>query len=223
MIEWVLKALKHSGMSQAELTRVLARDHGWADNRSILNKILTGERTLKAEEMFDISKATGYPIPDGGAQGLVKEPEPGLRRVVVAAHVQAGDWAETWEWDEQEQYSVYVPDVPALKQFRLYGAEARGLSMNKRYPEGTVLVFNDVQETMESPVPGKRYIVERRRSSGEREHTVKLLVSDAAGKLWLMPESDQPEFQSAISVENGTGDGDMVIILGRVEFAVLRE
>ncbi len=147
----------------------------------------------------------------------------GTRHVTVAAHVEAGAWAESWEWPHEDQYTVYIPDDREWKGFTLYGAETRGPSMNKRYPERTVLVFNDVSETQEEPIPGKRYIVERRRASGETEHTVKTLYRDQEGKFWLIPESDDPRYQSPISIEEGTGDEDVVAIIGRVLFSVTRE
>ncbi|MGN6775848.1 S24 family peptidase [Rhizobium sp.] len=152
-----------------------------------------------------------------------EENEPSLRRVFVTAHVQAGQWAETWEWEDEQKYPVLIPDLPEYRTIRLYAAETRGPSMNKRYPERTVIVFNDVQETGEDPMPGKRYVVERRRASGEAEHTVKTLFLDADGKHWLMPESDDPRYQAPISIEEGTEDGDLVVILGRVVFSVTRE
>ncbi len=174
--------------------------------------------------------ASAYKVSEGwlltgeGRGPSAQAPEvPGLRRVVVAAHVQAGVWSESWEWDHSEQYDVYVPDEPQLKSIRLYGAETRGPSMNRRYPERTVLVFGNLQETMEQPIPGKRYIIERRRTDGTTEHTVKLLHMDADGKYWLVPESDDLRFQSPISVEDGTGEDDEVVIIGRVFFAVSRE
>lgn len=147
----------------------------------------------------------------------------GMRRVVVAAHIQAGAWSESWEWVEDDQYPVFIPDDSEFRGFRLFGAETRGPSMNRRYPERTVLVFTDIQETGETPIPGKRYIVERRRSSGESEHTVKLLHVDEEGKYWLLPESDDPRFQAPISVEDGASDDDTVVILGRVWYAVSKE
>lgn len=219
MKEWVKQALQHAGMSQSDLARELTANYGWSDNRSILNKIVKGTRTLEAEEMFDIAKATGYPIPGAGEA----QKEHGLRRVVVTAHVQAGNWEEAWEWDESDKYPILIPDLPEYKSIRLFAAETRGPSMNKRYPERTVIVFNDVQETGEDPIPGKRYVVERRRQSGEAEHTVKTLMTDNDGKLWLMPESDDPRFQTPISVDEGTADEDLVVILGRVVFSVTRE
>ena len=61
------------------------------------------------------------------------------------------------------------------------------------------------------------------RADGQQEHTVKLLHRDDDGKFWLLPESTDPLFQAAISVEDGVEDGDAVTIIGRVRFAVTRE
>ncbi|MDK4713014.1 S24 family peptidase [Rhizobium sp. CNPSo 4039] len=160
---------------------------------------------------------------EGRGPGAENDAPAGLRRIKVAAHIQAGYWAETWEWEEDAQYPVYIPDDPEYRPYRLYGAETRGPSMNKRYPEKTVLVFTDIQETQEQPIAGKRYIVERRRASGEAEHTVKLLHVDEEGKYWLLPESDDPRFQAAISIDDGIDDGDTVVIVGRVCYAVSKE
>lgn len=146
-----------------------------------------------------------------------------LRKVTVAAHIQAGAWSEAWEWEPDDRYDVWIPDDPEYRPFRLYAGETRGPSMNKRYPERTILIFTNVAETMEEPVPGKRYIVERRRAGGEAEHTVKLLHRDDDGKYWLLPESDDPRFQAPISINEGTGDEDSVVILGRVCYAVSKE
>ncbi len=93
--------------------------------------------------------------------------------------------------------------------------------MNKRYPEGTVLVFTDAMERPEDLVPGKRYLIERERADGLREATVKKLWQDEHGALWLVPESDDPRFQEAIALDGS--DGDTIRILGRVKYAVTRE
>lgn len=143
------------------------------------------------------------------------------RMVVVKGYVEAGAWAETWEWDEDNQYQVPVPDEPLFRGFTLHAAETRGPSMNKRYPEGTVIVFTDIIETQADIIVGKRYIVERERADGMREATVKQLWQDETGKYWLLPESTDPLFQEPIPI-NGNED-DTIRIVGRVRFAVSRE
>ena len=143
------------------------------------------------------------------------------RHVEVRAYVQAGHYAESHDLDDEDRYEVAIPNDLKFKQVPLYGAEVRGPSMNRRYPEGTALVFTDVIETGEDITVGKRYIVERERPDGMRETTVKLLWQDDAGRYWLLPESTDPRFQQPIALEGE--DGETVRILGRVRYAVARE
>lgn len=144
-----------------------------------------------------------------------------VRSVRVRQFVQAGEWAESFLWDEDDCYDVSVPDDIELRNYTLYGAETRGPSMNKRYSEGSSIIYTSLFETGEMPLPGKRYIVERERPDGLREATIKTLFVDETGKHWLMPESHDPRHQQPISVEGN--DGDTVRIVGKVVFSVQRE
>lgn len=145
----------------------------------------------------------------------------GFRTARVKGYVQAGHWAETWELPSEEQYEVPLPPDGNLAKVQLHAAELRGPSMNRRWPEGTVLIFTDAVETGEDIIAGKRYIVERERADGLREATVKKLWKDDVGQLWLLPESDDPRFQEPIALD-GTED-DTIRIVGRVRYAVSRE
>lgn len=144
-----------------------------------------------------------------------------VRHVRVRQHVQAGEWAESLMWDDDDCYDVIVPNDPEFSNAMLYGAETRGPSMNKRYAEGSAVIYTSLMETGESPIPGRRYIVERERSDGLREATVKSLWKDEDGKFWLLPESNDPRHQQPIDLSGG--DGDIVRIIGRVAFSVQRE
>ena len=190
---------------------------------TFVRDMLERDRAPSIDNLRSVANALDMTIIDLLSDKPTPKSDPGTRRVVVAAHVQAGHFSETWEWDESDHYDVFVPDDPEFRSLTLYGAEIRGPSMNKRYAEKTVVVFNNIIEAHERPILGKRYVVERRRPSGEVEHTVKVLHSDEDGKLWLVPESTDPRFQAPISIEDGTGDEDTVSIIGRVVFAVTRE
>lgn len=146
----------------------------------------------------------------------------GMRSVRVQQHVQAGDYAESHLWPDDDGYDVLVPDRTEYKSFTLYGAEARGASMNKVYPEGTVLVYVDIKETHENLIPGKRYIVERTLTDGLRESTVKTLWKDHEGVLWLLPESTNPRFGPVI-LKDGAPENETIRIVGRVIFSVRDE
>lgn len=148
--------------------------------------------------------------------------EPTHTRVVkVRGFLEAGAWSEATEWDEHDWYDVAIPDDPTLRSVPLYAGEIRGPSMNKRYPERTVAVFTHLADSGEQLTVGKRYVVERERADGLREATVKALWRDDGGRMWLIPESDDPRFQEPIPLEGG--ENDTVRVLGRVRYSVQRE
>ena len=144
-----------------------------------------------------------------------------VRIVSVRQFIEAGSWSESPVWHEDDWYNVAVPDDVEYRHFALYGAQTRGPSMNKRYPEGSALIYTSIFETGESPAAGRRYIVETERPDGMREATVKTLWRDEAGEFWLLPESTDPRYQQPLRLSDG--DGNVVRIVGRVVFSVLRE
>lgn len=205
----IKKLMEDRGISRDQLAEMLEV------HPTTISRLIHGQRKLDLEWLEKFATALKVKPAD------IIENRLSLRMVKVSGFVQAGAWAESWNWEEDDCYEVAVPDDSHLQAFGLYGAEARGTSMNKRYPEGTVLVFTDAIEAEEDISFGKRYIVERERADGLREATVKLLVQDEEGTAWLWPESDDPRFQQPIAI-NGN-DGDTIRIVGRVRYAVTRE
>lgn len=190
--------------------------------RSYVNDILIGKKhSVRTDKIESLARALQLDPADLSVSKSKAVAEGAIRRVLVKGFVQAGYWAETWEWGDDDQYTVPVPDDPALQPFTLSAAEARGPSMNKRYPDKTVLVFTDAVETGAALELGKRYIVERERADGLREATVKTLWRDETGKIWLLPESDDPRFQEPIPIDGG--EDDAVRVVGRVVYAVSKE
>lgn len=196
------------GLSQADLADILGIH--WQS----VHRAEVGKTTLNEVKRASYADALGVT-----ADELFEQQA--FRSVRVKGFVQAGTWAETWELQPEDQYEVPLPAAPELEGLTLHAAELRGPSMNKRWPEGTALVFADAIEAGEDFIVGKRYIVERTRADGLRETTVKKLWRDDDGKHWLLPESTDPRFQEPISVEGG--EDDTVRILGRVRYAVSRE
>ena len=202
-----IRELRESkGWSQADLGERLGI-HWQTVLRHEQDRGLTNEKKHYAEVLGADVESLFFPQP--------------FRTVLIKGYVQAGHWAETWELPEEDQYEVPIPNEPALTQFTLYGAELRGPSMNRRYLEGSVLIFTDAIETHEDLLVGKRYVVERQRADGLREATVKTLWQDENGRAWLLPESTDPRFQEPIPIDGA--EEDTVRIVGRVRFAVSRE
>lgn len=144
-----------------------------------------------------------------------------VRKVKIVGFVQAGEFAEAWQWEQDDIYEMPIPADEKFRGYSLLGVETKGTSMNKRYPEGTVLIYTNAIDTREDLKPGKRYVIERHKPDGTIEATVKLLWLDNAGKAWLLPESTDPLFQQPIPLAGL--DGETIQIVGRVRYAITRE
>ncbi len=126
---------KRVGVSQSTVNRWLKGAEPEGHHRDKIN--------LLGEMLFEPANASE-------ADGI------GVTLVRVKGHVQAGYWAESWELDEVDQYTVPLPPDPEFATLKLHAAELRGQSMNKRWPEGTVIVFTDLIESGEPVLLGKR-------------------------------------------------------------------
>lgn len=121
-----------------------------------------------------------------------------LATVFVRGSVEAGVWREAIEWHEDDWYSVTAPSDDRYPGIERFGLLVRGNSMDRIYPEGTILVCVRFADIARSPEPGDRVICLRRSRTGEYEATVKEYDLDAQGRHVLWPRSTQPEYQTPI-------------------------
>ena len=195
------KIRKSRGMTQAEVAAALGIDF------ANYNRLENGHTELTFSRMQDLAKILHCEPVD-----LIVNKGP-MRTIRVRGHVQAGMWSESFEWPEEDWYDTDIRDMPQYRKFNIYGAETRGASMDKFYPEGTVVAFTNIIETEEGIRQGEHYIVERESPDGMRETTIKRLSIDPEGKLWLVPESSDPRY-TPIAVD---GDEEETIrIIGHV-------
>lgn len=213
--------------------KALLRERGWS-NVDLAEKInahpttvsrLVNERILLGESwLLKLSEAFAVPPEEILAAPL------GVRNVTVRGTLEGGAWSQSWHFPESAVYHVPIPDDSLLQGMTLTAAETKGPSANRRYPIGTVVVFNDFVEASEPLREGSRYVIERRRGDGHVEATVKLLWRDPDRTLWLVNESDDPRYQDAVRM-NGQVDARGAFaegtittrILGRVLYSVHRE
>lgn len=123
--------------------------------------------------------------------------------VPVIGAVQAGHWAEALEWPQDEIYQVpfYIEDE--YRNMRTFALKVCGPSMNKKMPDGAHILCVKLWDWDEEPRNEDYVVVQRRNNHGLIEATVKLLKIDGAGKKWLWPESDDPEFQTPLRLDGG--------------------
>lgn len=124
--------------------------------------------------------------------------------LIVRGAVQAGHFAEAYEWGEDDWYRTALP-VTDLRYpgAELFGLEVRGESMNRRFPPGTTLACINLIHYQVDVKEGQYVIVETHDGHGGVEATVKKVRRDSDGKIWLWPESDSPHHQSPIDPDNG--------------------
>lgn len=120
-----------------------------------------------------------------------------LGTVFVRGAVQAGVWREAIEWVGDEWYSLTVPTDDRYPGAERFGLEVRGTSMDRLYPEGTVVIVVRFGDIARIPKTGERVVVLRRSAeTGEYEATLKEYQVDEQGRHILWPRSTAPEFQT---------------------------
>lgn len=196
------------GLTQSKLA-----DQAGTSNQMI-GLLEKGERQLTQDWMIRLSAVLNVQPAELIAEAPPPEP------IYVRGKVQAGTWSEALEWEQNRRYPVWVPIPGHWKPLPKYGLEVHGPSMNRRYPEGTILVCVGILDADIEPKEGQRYIVQRE-SAGEFEMTVKELKIDKDGRPWLWPDSDDPEHQNPLAA-NGD-DGDTIQILAIVITSVQPE
>lgn len=186
---------ERQGMTLATLAKLSG-----TNDPSTIHKLETGQRRLTDKWIERISGALGCSPAE-----LIGDGVP-MRRIVVHGAVQAGHWNEALEWPDEDRYNISVPIDPKYAGYPQFGLEVHGPSMNRRYPEGAVLVCIRLADMPVEPKEGRRYIVQRIRPDGSYEATVKeySTVPDGVPRLW--PRSHHPNHQSPIPLTGTSGE-----------------
>lgn len=131
--EWVKDAIKHSGLSQAELARRLTEQLKRAIDRAAVNKMTKGTRAVAGDEMIAIEEITGYPAPLENADGLVKVPM--LDSLVSASNLSP---REAVRVEDVKRY-IAASDLPPGDWIAL---TVEGDSMDRVSPPGSIIFVN---------------------------------------------------------------------------------
>lgn len=120
-----------------------------------------------------------------------------LTRFSVIGAVQAGLFQETYEWPESDWREGFMPHAPKRFPHAMrWGLDVRGPSMDRDYPEGSVVVFvwcDDIGQP--EPAHLDHVVVTRRDENDRIEATLKEFRIHDDGSRWLWPKSTDPNFQ----------------------------
>ncbi len=119
-----------------------------------------------------------------------------LEQVFIKGYVQGGAWRDAIEWDGSEWYSITVPADDRFPGVERFGLEVRGTSMDRLYPDGTIVIVVRFGDIGRMPQPGERVVCLRRDDNDNGyEATIKEYDRDAQGRHLLWPRSTDPDFQ----------------------------
>lgn len=138
-------------------------------------------------------------------------------QIEVRGSVQAGVWRDAIEWPQADWYAITVPVDQAYAGMRRYGLLVEGESMNKIFPDGSIVVAINLSEVGRMPKTGEIVVAIRRSTrTGEFEATVKAVQVRDDGEIILWPQSTDPDHVQPIRVpvqvqEDHAGMPDVMI------------
>jgi transcriptional regulator with XRE-family HTH domain len=211
----------------AEKIKELRSSLGWSTtqlakhigvNQSTVSKYELGVQEPKTEPNQKLAELAGMTLGQWlGVEPLAEDAR--ARTVVIVGELQAGYWREAVEWDHDAQYPVSVYLDPDTPNYPLQGYIVRGTSMNRIYPDGTVVFVASTISNGLHPEDGQYVLVTRRNKDGLYEASLKEYVVERDGTINLMPRSYDPEHQKPLVVDDG--NAEEVTITGVVMGAYL--
>lgn len=190
---------KKAGVAASTLTRFLS---GNSINTNISTSSIA-KISFAALAIFEEKFQAGTlpPIPEPDYSDV--EPGPEFQRLRVSTlpvlgAVEAGVYRDAVEWPEEDRYLIQAPVAGAYGLGNAYALEVRGESMNKLYPNGSIVICVSFYSLDRFPISGERVVAYRKKDTLGVEATVKEFRIDPQGDAWLLPLSDHPDHQRAI-------------------------
>lgn len=132
----------------------------------------------------------------------------------VTGHVQAGSFQEATEWLQGDWFNVNIP-ISTEYSGKAKGLQVRGDSMNEIYPDGSVVIWVELEHLEREPKTGERVIVYCYSAANGVEATVKE-YREGDGQKWLWPRSTNPKHQQPLSAGDMPTSFDEVVVKGIV-------
>lgn len=192
MAEKIKELRRKLGFSQAEFSKQIGVD------QSTLSKYERGEHNPKSEPIQKMADLAGMSVGEWLGIEPVSNKDVRAKTVRVVGELQAGVWREAIEWDYDDQYDAPVLLDSSLPGYALKGYVVRGTSMNRYYPDGSIVYAAATIYNGLTPANGDHVLVSRRNKSGLFEATLKEYVVEPDGSRWLWPRSNDPEHQTPI-------------------------
>lgn len=189
-----VKGFRDSGKSLGGLAKAL----GWAQPR--LSELMKGKGKKILPQDLRIMAAYLEMDEDELGSRLVGEAYvPGAKKltsVMIRGAVEAGVFKQGMEWPRPDWVAGPATGFSRYDQYPQFGLIIRDPSMNRHYPEGSVVICVKFSDLVRDACPGERVIVLRSAETDDGvEVAAKQVRVDSREGLWLWPESHHPDFQ----------------------------
>jgi transcriptional regulator with XRE-family HTH domain len=198
--DWLRRGLDKHGKTQQGLADALGID------RTGVTKMLSGKRSIKADELELISAYLGEPVPHKNNSSEIGT---GLVDVIGAAA--GGVWREAGSSMMFQNIAVSVVPDPKYTGLRQYALRVEGIDFNREFKLGDFLIFVPFWEVRKQPQEGDIVQVERRDAAGRKETTIRR-VRIREGKYELWPESSEPMWSKPVVIEDIHNKGEVEIV-----------
>jgi SOS-response transcriptional repressor LexA len=194
-LQWIIDGLRKPGKTRSGLAKALRRAP------SAVTSLLAGGRELKAREVAVIAE---YLEVDPPAGTLSSPQEPEIRTAFIVGEVAAGVWTEPHI--EFERIPTHVALDPRWPEKAVFLLRVRGNSINRQARDGDIVMCLDIFQAPRDFRDGDWVIAEREDASGRIETTIKRVCNDLGDGYSLMPDSDDPNFQTPIKIGRHSGE-----------------
>lgn len=200
---------------KAGLTQAALGDRA-GTTAATIQRLETGQRQLTQKWANIIAHALSIEVTEIFGN-IIPAHRTGLK---VLGMVQAGVWRESETMDEEPFPPLPIAPDPRFQEEAQFALMVRGKSMNKIIKSGEFIVCVSWREIRRGPRDGDLVVVERRRD-GLVEATVKR-VQLKGQKLYLMPESTDPRWQTPLELQlDSSLENDEIVVtalvIGRYE------
>jgi SOS-response transcriptional repressor LexA len=195
-IEWIVEGLKKPGKTQAGIAKAMRR------SPSMVTAMLKGKRELKARDIAVIARYLEVDPPSAPPI----DPRPQIRTAMIIGDVAGGVWTEPGVEFEPIPTTVVIDERWGASDVFLL--RVRGSSINRQAKDGDLVLCLNKYAAPRDIRSGDWVIVERKTSDGRMETTVKRVQGDMKRGFFLVPDSDDPQFQAPILI--GKTDGEVV-------------
>lgn len=203
-----------------------SRQAGLKTPNSIYNFLSGRADSLASKTLELLARASGVTV-DQLIGSSVTNPNRGIVTIKVTGSAEAGLWGAADIPVANQRVFTMTASRQQSAVGKTYGLVVSGTSMNLLYPPGTILECLDLHDHEGELVNGNRVIVHRR----NKERLLEVSCREfrlAGGLAWLWPRSDDPEWQTPLSLPwppstNGAGPQELEIVIKAVVIRSIRE